>query len=210
MPDVVEWSEFSKQDNSKSRDGIRNLRLLSGQSYKLRFVGNPLKFFKYFVANRSAICANPDTCPVRAGYNIEPATRYAINVLDRADGQLKILEVPPSVLKPVVAWWKATNNDPGSKNGCDFAIEVVGQKKNTRYNVTALNITPFTEEEKEYIKANIYDLSKIFKSTPENEIVDRLFGKQDDKPVAKTAATTVIPDAQPIGNKSASGVDLPF
>ena len=58
-------------------------RELARRGHTVRFVGNPLKFFKYFVNNKSAICANPDTCSVRSKYNIEPNVRYVVNVLDR-------------------------------------------------------------------------------------------------------------------------------
>lgn len=216
MSNIVEWSEFANQEGNRSKDGIRNLRLTTGNSYNVRFVGNPLKFYKYFINNRSALCENPDTCPVRAKYNMEPNTRYAVNVIDRDEKnpalRLKLLEVPPSVLKPVVAWWKARKADPGGKGGCDFNIDVSGQKKLTRYTVTPLDVTPFTDEEKEYIKANIYDLAKLHKPCPANEIEERLFGKREGQPAPTlpNAQSDEMPVAQTSGTKSASGIDLPF
>lgn len=218
MSNIVEWSEFANQQGSR-RDGIRTLKLVSGQSFNVRFVGNPLKFYKYFVNNRSAICEDPEKCSVRAKYNIDPGTRFAVNVIDRDEknpaDRLKLLEVPPSVLKPVYAWFKARKVDPGGKGGCDFNIDVTGQKKNTRYTVTPMDVTPFTEEEKEYIKANIYDLAKLHKPIPDNEIEDRLFGKREEKggsPSPRNDAHDDIELPQPTASaaKSASGVDLPF
>lgn len=188
MPEIVEWSDFSNHEGKQGQRGeINRLRLESGKSYKVRFVGPPLQFYKYFVAGRSAICASKDSCPVRQKYNIEPSTRYAVNILDRNDIDpktglpvLKIMECPPMVLKPVVSWWKGAGQDPGGKAGPDFFIEVTGKQKSTRYQVSALQVTPLTEDEKEYVKANIYDLAKIYKAVPENEIENRLFGKDEN------------------------------
>lgn len=215
MPDIVEWSDFAKQDAGRNKNGIRNLKLVSGQTHVVRFVGNPLKFFKYFVNNKSAICADPDVCSVRAKYNIDPNVRWAVNVLDRDEknpaDRLKLLDVPPSVLKPVASWMKARKADPGGKGGCDFAIEKTGTGTKTRYTVTALDVTPFSDEEKEYIRVNIYDLAKLHKPTPDNEIEEKLFGKGG---APTTPAQTRTEGAETVaatsGSKSAAGVDLPF
>jgi hypothetical protein len=210
MPDIVEWSDFTNQDSNRNKNGIRNLKLVSDQTATVRFVGNPLKYTKYFVNNRSAICENPDTCSFRKQYNIDPNVRWAVNVLDRDEknpaDRLKILDVPPSVLKPVAAWMKARKADPGGKGGCDFAIEKTGTGTKTRYVVTALDVTPFTDEEKEYIKANIYDLAKLHKPVPDAEITERLMGKGG--PAAPAPRQPV--EASSGGSKSAGGVDLPF
>jgi hypothetical protein len=180
MPEIINWNEFDNSKKSKSGEEIRRLRLESGKTYKVRFVGPPIQYLKYFVAGRSAICADKESCPVRAKYNIEPSTRYAINVIDREDGQLKILECPPTVLNPVATWMRGTNQDPGGKNGPDFFIQVKGKAKMTRYEVSALQVTPLTEDEKEYVRDNIYDLEKIYKATDPDEIENRLFPKDGD------------------------------
>lgn len=209
MPDIVEWSDFASQDANRNNNGIRNLKLVSGQPATVRFVGNPLKYSKYFVNNRSAICADPEHCSVRAKYNIDPNTRWVVNVLDRDEkvpaNRLKLLDVPPSVLKPVSNWMKARKADPGGKGGCDFLIEKTGAGTKTRYSVTPLDVTPFTDEEKEYIKANIYDLAKLHKAVPDNEIEERLWGKGGGNQQAR-------PEAQPVeaGAGRAGGQDLPF
>lgn len=206
MPDIVEWSDFANQDANRNNGGIRNLKLESGVPATVRFVGNPLKYFKYFVNNRSAICADPEHCSVRAKYNIDPNVRWVVNVLHRDEtnpaNRLKLLDVPPSVLKPVANWMKARKADPGGKGGCDFLIEKTGAGTKTRYNVTPLDVTAFTDEEKEYIKANIYDLAKLHKAVPDNEIEERLWGKGGG-----TAQARPEPVA---ATGKAGGQDLPF
>lgn len=190
----MSWAEVAKSSNSRKGD-INNLRLISGNTYVVRFVGDPEPFYKYFVAGKSAICANPDKCPVKAKYNIDPTLRYAVNVIDRADGKLKVLEVPPSVLKPVIAWWKARKHDPGGDNGCDFNIEITGQKKNTRYTVMPLDISPFTEAEKKMIEEGTYDLKKLYKAVPDAEIEARLFGTGATGAAAPSAAALAAASA---------------
>jgi hypothetical protein len=78
-----------------------------------------------------------------------------------------------------------------------------------------MDVTPFTEEEKEYIKTNIYDLVKLHKPIPDNEIEDRLFGKREEKgsnvPSRSDSNDEIeLPTQSASSTKSASGVDLPF
>lgn len=184
MGKIVCWSEIGERcqagTDAKTAGGIRNLRLLDGTTYTLRFIGNPLSYFKYFVNGRGAICADPATCPIRATYRIEPTLRYAINVLHRDEPdpkrRLKILDVPKSVLEPVSAWARVHGIDPGENDGCDFRITAKGVGAQKRYVVTALDPSPFSVDEKAYIQVNIYDLMKLYRATPESEIEERLFG----------------------------------
>ncbi len=218
MPEIVEWSDFNNHEGKQGPRGeINRLRLESGKSYKVRFIGPPLKFFKYFVAGNSAICANPDICPVKAKYNIEPSQRYAVNVFDRNDVDpktglptLKIMECPPMVLKPVVSWWKGSGQDPGGKAGPDFFIEVTGKQKSTRYAVSALMVTPLTEEEKELARTTIYDLAKIYKPVDEKEIEQRLFGKKDGEQGGGGGGYNNAPRPQPAAAPRGAAADLPF
>jgi hypothetical protein len=179
MAELVAWSAIGLQQENESNGIIRRLKLTSDEACIVRFVGNPVGFHKYILNGRGAICGNPDTCPVRAKYGIEPHLRYAVNVIDRdeasSEHRLNILDVLPSVLKPVAVWSRRSNADPGSMAGCDFSIEMIGRGTQTHYRVTALDRTPFTTEEKEYLRRNLYDLSRIYSAAPENEIESRLF-----------------------------------
>jgi hypothetical protein len=210
MPEFQDWTSLNNQESKRSTGGINNLKLESGKTYEVRFIGSPLKFHKYFVAGKSAICENPETCTVKKKYNIEPGVRYAVNVIDRADKQLKILECPPSVLKPVASWGARRKQDPGGANGCDFSISVTGQKKMTRYEVVPLDITPLTDEEKEYCRANHYDLNKLFKPTPDTEIEARLFGGGTAVPATANAPATKPEPVAAGAGENKGGVELPF
>lgn len=208
MAEAKSWAEVAQSESQRGRGGdINNLRLVSGNNYNVRFVGDPVKFAKYFINNKSAITDGGDNCIIRSKFNIEPSTRYAVNVIDRADGKLKVLEIPPSVLKPVIAWWKARKHNPGGDNGCDFNIDIVGQKKNTRYTVTPLDITPFTEDEKAVIEREARDLVKLYKPVPQSEIEARLFG--GGTAGAPQANTAVAASAAPAGAGKPSGWSEP-
>lgn len=206
MSQEMTWKDVRSQDAKTPKGAINNLRLESGKTYELRFLGSPIKFHKYFIAGKSAICENPDDCIIKKKYNQDPGLRYAINVIDRADKQLKVLEVPPSVLKPVAAWAERRKQDPGGDNGCDFSVTVTGIKKQTRYEVVPLDITPLTEEEKK-LKEQSYDLKKLFKPTPADQIEAKLFGGAQT-----TSQSTAQAQAQPVaaGTGENKGVELPF
>ena len=215
MAEAKSWAEVAQSESARRSTGdIVNLRLVSGTTSTVRFVGDPVKFFKYFVAGKSAVTEfNDAKCIIQRKFNIEPSTRYAVNVIDRADGKLKILELAPSVLKPVIAWWKRRQHEPGGESGCDFDITVTGQKKNTRYEVLPLDITPFTDAEKELIGdltdrdgvkayAKTYDLRKLYKSTPQEEIEAKLFGNGGGSP-APAVNTVATQSSAPAANASA-------
>ena len=114
---------------------------------------------------KTAIVDDRDHCPVLAEHpDLECNIRYAIYVFDRADGKLKVMEGGPSVFKPIAKRCEATNVNPGGHDGGDWLIEVTGIGLSKRYSVTYLTQTPFTEEELEIIKAEVYgDKNKLAK-----------------------------------------------
>src|SRR5947207_1398488 len=82
MPELVPWSDFSDDLESPPQKGpARFLKLSDGRIHTVRFVGNPVRYFGYCVNKRVAICADPESCPFRAKYKIDPTMRYAANVL---------------------------------------------------------------------------------------------------------------------------------
>lgn len=186
MSEFKSWGDVAKSQQRQS-GGIERLKMVSGNNYVIRFAGAPVKFFKYFVSGKSANCADPESCIIKRKYGIDPSERWAFNVIDRADGKVKILELPPAALKPVTSWWKIRKHEPGGDNGCDFNIEVTGVKKGTRYLLTPLDITPLTAEEK---ALKLYNLDKLYQPTPDAEIESRLFGKGEGAPEEKQAAAT--------------------
>lgn len=206
MGQIIEWGDVdSGMKKGGGKGGSSNsfdkfLKLSPGQTYKVRPVGNPCTFHSYYVASTDdpkrfnrAITADPANCIIRQKYNLEPKTRYAVNVIDRADGKLKVMEAPPSVFDKIKAWAKAAGQDPGAKGGADFEIRVVvppsGDRKRTEYPTTPIIQTPFTEEEKAMLKQQgLFDLEEIYKETPQSEIEAKLYGPS--KTVATAQSTT--------------------
>lgn len=208
---IMSWTDINTE-RSQSKSEIRNLKLASGpngaeREYIVRFVGEPITFYKYFINNKSAIVEDPINNPIKKKYTQDPpGTRHAINLIYReasgGDGQIYLSEVAPSVLKPVAAWAKRRKMNPGGEIAVDFSIVVRGQKKDTRYEVVPLEQTTLTDAEK---AMKPYDLAKLFKPTPNEELEARL-GYVDASATAKTAVTTVT--TAPAGG--AKAVDLPF
>jgi hypothetical protein len=207
MSNQTSWGKLGDSSN-RSGGKVNNLKLVDGFNH-LRFVGEPVEFHKYFVNGKSAVTADPNTCPIKIKYGIEPQTRYAINVIDRKDGQLKVLECSITVLKAASKWGAANKRDVGGDSSIDFAIEAVGTGKNRRYTSTTTRESVLTAEEKEMIlktggTPTGYDLSKLYKATPENEIEARLFGgatpsKNNVQPTSNVGQTTQV-----------KNVDIPF
>jgi hypothetical protein len=173
-PDIGRWAEA--KSSGRPPCGLRNLKLIPSPTgepmeYVVRFVGEPVTFYKYYVDGKAAICGDPATCTVRRKYGIEPIQRHAVNLINRADGMLYLVELSPSALQPVVRWAKRRGINPGGIVAVDFSITVSGIRKNTRYEVIPLDISTLTEEEQWMPR---YNLERLFQPTPEAEIEARL------------------------------------
>jgi hypothetical protein len=198
---IVDWTGFNKND--KSGNGAKYLKLEPGKSYRIRPVFKPHLFYKYFVERPQggfgqAITDQPDSCVIKKKYGEMAKQRFSVNVIDRADGIIKVLEGPMSILKQFADWANATGTDPGSKDGGEFALRVEcpgNDRKKTKYIVSFINYTPFTDDEKTMIKSGMHDLESLFKATPQDQIEAKVYGSEDEpaeapkkKPVASQAA----------------------
>lgn len=188
MSNYVQWNGIGKDGG----DGNKNdfLSLESGKTYRIRPLFYPYKFWKYFHKNgsqlRTAICGDPDTCPIKDRHpNLaKPVLRFAIYVIDRADGKVKILEAPQSVFRPMGNHADAMNKNPGDLDkGSDWMVKKSGQGFKTKYDVTFLADTPLTMEEKRAVKEalgeDIKKLKTIYPVDAPEEIERKLFGDSD-------------------------------
>lgn len=215
MGNLIEWSDVDSGSKTAGKEGDKYLKLVGttqGNTYTIRPVGKPCTFHAYYVANPDdpkkfarAFTEDPDNCIIRQKYNIEPKTRYAVNVIDRSDGKLKVMEAPSSVFEKIKAWAKAAGQDPGSKNGADFQIVVKipanGDKRRTEYLTTPIIQTPFKDEEKEMLKTKgLHDLEKEFAPTPQSEIEAKLYGtKTKSTPAASSSKAAAASDPNDLG-----------
>jgi len=187
MNDYVAWSSVSKGAKSNSDNKLDYLKLKSDETYRIRPILYPVKFFKYFHKKdgrlRTAICEDPDTCPVKERHSDlkKPSLRYAAIVIDRGDDKVKILEAPQSVFRPLGNSEEVTGRNPGSaKNGSDWQIKVTGKNINTVYDSTFIDTTPLTDSEKKAVKVALGGDQKVLRrlykiDTPE-VIEEKLFG----------------------------------
>ncbi len=203
MAEFVQWDSIRKSSNSSEKTGF--LRLESGKTYKIRPIFSPVRFYKYFHKKdgklRTAICSNPDTCPVRDNHPElkKPVMRFAAYVIDRADGQVKILEAPQSVFRPIGNSFEMTGKNPGGgKDGSDWFIKVTGKGLNTTYDVGYIKSSPLTQEEREAIKEAMEGdkdkLKKIYKVDSPEEIEKKLFGDLEEDTSGDALGTNVSQD----------------
>lgn len=194
MNGQIDWGDITPGNkNSNGNKGrVPFLWLKSGNTYTVRPVAKPVIFFKYFYQNgerlRTAICEDPTTCSVKMAHGDgldTPGERFAILVIDRADGLLKIMEFPKTVFIDIKNWWQATQQNPGGDDGVDWVIQKSGSgKMNTKYACTPTKAAPFTNEEKTMILAIIKDeegnnahyLESVYKAHTPEQIEQRLFG----------------------------------
>jgi|TARA_Y100000310_G_scaffold344276_1_gene456154 hypothetical protein len=204
---IVSWDdvEASTSRGSSSTDDKAKPKYLklagtpgSLVSYKIRPVHKPMMVYKYFVTGpdrlRSVVVKDPENCEVRENHpELEPRLRYAINVIDRSDGDVKILEAAPSVFKGFKTWFDNSGNNPGGEDGGDFAITVEvpknGDKRKTKYTCSFVKQAPFSEDELEQIKSDpgLYNLPEIYKPLETEQIEKILF---DTEGATTEGATT--------------------
>jgi len=105
-------------------------------------------------------------------------------VIDRSDGDVKILEGGRSIFKAFASWAKETDSHPGGQGGGDWAIEATGEGKMRRYQPNHLKSTKITEEEKAKVKSTIEErsLEEVFKAVPLDNLINRVFGSPNGEP----------------------------
>jgi hypothetical protein len=79
--------------------------------------------------------------------DLEPELRFAMNVIDRADNQIKIMQGPISILDDFAEIAQEKQCKPGGKGGGDWKITSTGEKVTRRYKCRYLGPQPFSEEE---------------------------------------------------------------
>lgn len=184
----IDWGSLGGKDGGKSgKNKTQFVKFEDGKTYILRPVGEGKEFYKFFVkspaGNRSIVVdlEHKDEAAAKlsakAGYEIKPQHRFAINVIDREDNTIRILEGGISIFKPFGTWSRGTNQHPGGNGGGDWMIQVEGEGTARRYNVSYIRPAPFTDEEKDRVKnkGELYKLSEIFKETALEDVVSAAF-----------------------------------
>jgi hypothetical protein len=175
--DVGSWDTDFPKDDEKRNEGSSNKRTpfmkTPAGDYTIRLVGNHVKFYRHWQPFTERVITHPDyknEDPAwQAGFY--PRETFAIHVIDRSDGQLKILEKGRSLFKQFARYKIVNEVNPAGKDGPDWVITVEGSGLNTKYSATPkAKPAPFTEEEIAMIKENKAPLKDIYATTPLEKI----------------------------------------
>jgi hypothetical protein len=146
---TVDWTEACKEHGTGGNGQF--LKLKSGNSYRVRFVSHPYRFCRLYRNVDSQTCTAICEEEMKDCYphGVRSAQRLVAYAIDRSDGQIKILEGPVSVFRPVGIHASIVQQKPDDpKNGSDYMIKVTGAGIRTRYEVAAIKETPLTPSEK--------------------------------------------------------------
>lgn len=182
------WNDVGNEKKGGGNGGRAEFMRLGAGKYTVRLLGTPVRFFKFMHQGsdgrwRSAVVMDPDDNVIVKKHNLKPTERYAINVIDRADGKIKILEAGISVFSEFKKVYEIVKRNIGGAEGSDFTIIVEGAGRGKKYTTKFANNTPITDEEAKYVKEHgLYSLEDIFKPTPNDELEAKLFGDATSSP----------------------------
>lgn len=240
----INWDKINV-DNSKVKKGNdngdrRSLKYITlgkkavGREYIVRPVKGPVGFYKAVIQtpdgrwNNVVVEMEEDggdthvrNHPLYVNHNVPFSARYAVNVIDRADGEVKILEGGVSIFEAFSKFNEMTERSPGAKEGADFKIEVTGKKGKDYYKVNMHQKTILADDEIQQIKdqGGTFKLKDIYKPTPEDrwkKLVSQLDGGEEEstpseaKPKPVAAATTSSDSGGDDLDGELDGDDLPF
>lgn len=188
----LKWQDweglFPAQSESSGKDGHGNkaewVKFDKPGTYDIRLIGKPVSFFKhgqkpYGVFTKRTITHEDYKAqdPAwQAGFF--PRKTFAINVIDRRDSKLKVLEKGKTIFESFQNF-KTTNdiNPADPKEAPDFQIKVIwpnGDKNKAEYTVTPkMKASPLTNDEIESIKASAIDLRQLYKPNELSYIVEQ-------------------------------------
>jgi len=210
MGKLVDWDEETNANKTKKTNasGVKWMKIRNGHKHVVRPVGKPVMFYRYTNKRDGRFCSiivdDDMDNPIHQKYDITPSMRFAMNVFDREDGELKVYEFPSVVYNFLKQVKKLSKVEPGGKDGSDMSIyrEVSGKK--TDYELDTVEESPFTDKEKARVRAvkdengnvvsgGLYDLSEIFKSTPEDKMEAYLYGKSSQEEASGSGSSAAAP-----------------
>lgn len=223
MASTVDWKSLI--DPSKGpRRGKKSsetpfLRIESGKDYQVRPVGGAVIFAKMFIktstGNKSAIVDMADreklayAVSARLNQKKWPSERYAMNVLDRADGKVKILEGGKQIFNHFSVW-SSKNKDlpPGGKDAIDWTICATGEGLDKQYSMFGGERTTLTADEVALVKETIHDLNKFYKGATVEEAMQTLFGDSAETEAAGDGeGDELVAASSGSSNKSKGNID---
>ena len=162
---ATDFKEKDRKPNTNKGQGDRKkmewMKFDHPGSYVVRLVGKRVMFKKYYkpFGKGTRIITHDnykDEDPARlAGFY--PNNTFAVHIIDRADGHLKILEKGNGLFKYFSEFQQLNNINPGDlKEAPDWSIKVEwpnGKKDKAKYSATAtVKMNAITEEERKMIQ----------------------------------------------------------
>jgi len=218
MATEVDWNSVGGKSSGSGKGKTRFIRFEDGKTVEVRPIGKAVEFYKFFIqeTQRSVVVDLDDGTKAaeilteHTGKEFKPSHRYAMNVIDREDQVVKVLDGGRSIFKYFGSWAKRTKSHPGGQNGGNWTIEATGKGLNREYTTTFLGPAPISDEERAAIKANgdLYTLEDVFKATPLNQLIDRAFGTASTNgPAPATTPQQAVADSGAIGDLADAGDD---
>lgn len=178
-------------NNTGDRKKIDWMKFPKPGDYPVRLIGKYVKFLRHWEPFTDRVVTHPDykdEDPAwKAGFY--PRKTFAVHVIDRSDGTLKILEKGASIFKNFSRFKTVNDVDPGGKDAPNFVITVEwpgGNKNAAKYTVMAQNkASPLTDAEKEMVRDNKAPLTKIYAATPLEKIKELWASVPDKNKVPK-------------------------
>ena len=209
MASEVDWTSLGGRaaaGGGKAR-GSKYLKFEKDHVYTIRLVGQAVEFCKFYLPKyRKSVYVEPEDKDAAAkvlervtGTAIAPTQRFAVNVIDRADGNVKILEGGWSIFKFFANWAKVHSSHPGGKGGFNWTISAEGDGMQRRYTTMPSDAAPFSEDEVAMIKkkGSLFPLKEEFASTPLADLEAKISslesgddgnGSKEQQPQAAVAA----------------------
>lgn len=205
MASEVDWGSVSNGGESNSGGKVNFVKFASGKTKTIRPIGKAVTFYKFFVRTPNgsrSIVVDPEFKSEAAaklsahfGQEIKPSLRYAINVIDREDNKIAILEGGQTIFQFFASWSQGNGGaPPGGQNGMDWQITAHGDGFSRKYVTSAIRSAPLTEDELHRIRElkEIYSLKEVYKGCPIDELIDRASGERNSggpEPAAPSMAS---------------------
>ena len=172
-----DWAtDFNKREGSNDNNQPENREKLpfldhkEPGSYLVRLVGKYVTYLTYFEPFRGKrVITHPSYKGKDPAWNAKfyPQKKFAIHVIDRKDGKLKILDASKTLFECFKNYLDTNNCDPTGKTAPDFSIIVkkIGGKKSTSA-MPAGEKNTLSKEDIDMILAKKVDLKRIYKPKP--------------------------------------------
>jgi hypothetical protein len=190
-----DWdSDFPEKKDTQNTGDMKRLPYMQFDkpgNYTIRLVGAHVKFYRHWqpFTDRIITCKEYKNNDPAWQAGFYPRETFAIHVIDRATGELKILEKGSSLFKQFANYKVVNDINPAGLEAPDWVVQVEwpnGNKRQAKYTcMSKAKLNELTQEEKVMIKENQAPLKKIYATTPLETIIEKWEAIPDEAKVKK-------------------------